>query len=169
MATEAQDPGMPQLDFGTFPNQVFWLFVTLVAIYFILSRLALPRIGGILSGRQGTIARDLAAAEDFRARAREAEAAYGKALADAGSEALRIAARSRAGMKEELAAAVVRADGEIAKRVAESERAIAEIRAGSRAAIREVARDVAVGIVEKMGVDAESAVVDTALARRMGA
>ncbi len=48
-------PGMPQLDFGHFPNQIFWLVVTLVVIYLILSRVALPRIGSILAQRQGTI------------------------------------------------------------------------------------------------------------------
>jgi len=28
----ASAPGMPQLDFSTFPNQIFWLVVTLVVI-----------------------------------------------------------------------------------------------------------------------------------------
>ncbi|MEO0692954.1 MAG: F0F1 ATP synthase subunit B', partial [Pseudomonadota bacterium] len=32
--------GLPQLDFSTFPNQIFWLIVTLVAIYLILNRVA---------------------------------------------------------------------------------------------------------------------------------
>ena len=41
--------GMPQLDFSTFPNQIFWLLVTLVVIYFVLSRIALPRIAAVLS------------------------------------------------------------------------------------------------------------------------
>ena len=34
--------GMPQLDFSTYGNQIFWLLVTLVVIYLILSRVALP-------------------------------------------------------------------------------------------------------------------------------
>ena len=36
--------GMPQLCGEWMGNQVFWLLVTLVAIYLILSRVALPRI-----------------------------------------------------------------------------------------------------------------------------
>ena len=40
----AEAAGMPQLDFSTFPNQMFWLVVTLVIIYLVLSRVALPRI-----------------------------------------------------------------------------------------------------------------------------
>ncbi|MBT6506768.1 MAG: F0F1 ATP synthase subunit B', partial [Marinovum sp.] len=40
-AADASAPGMPQLDFSTFGNQIFWLVVTLVVIYLILSRIAL--------------------------------------------------------------------------------------------------------------------------------
>ena len=54
MATATQGaasaPGMPQLDFSTFGNQIFWLLVTLVVIYMILSRVALPRCSGGTSG-----------------------------------------------------------------------------------------------------------------------
>ena len=51
----AAKAGMPQLDFSTFSNQIFWLVITLVVIYFVLSRIALPRIGGALTDRAGTI------------------------------------------------------------------------------------------------------------------
>ena len=69
MATEAHGEaeaavGMPQLDFSTWPNQIFWLLVTLVVIYFVLSKIALPRIGAVLADRKSTITNDLAAAEE---------------------------------------------------------------------------------------------------------
>ena len=79
----ASTPGLPQLDFSTFGNQIFWLLVTLVVIYFVLSRIALPRIAAVLAERKGAITNDLAAAEDLKAKAVEAEQAYLKALADA--------------------------------------------------------------------------------------
>ena len=106
MATEtvAQEveAGMPQLDFSTFPNQIFWLVVTLVVIYLILSRVALPRIGAILAERQGTISNDLAQAENLKAKAVEAEEAYNKALADARAEAQRIIGEARAEIQADL-------------------------------------------------------------------
>ena len=52
-AAGAAEAGMPQLDFSTFPNQIFWLLVTLAVIYFVLSRVALPRIGAVLAGIAG--------------------------------------------------------------------------------------------------------------------
>jgi F-type H+-transporting ATPase subunit b len=63
---EAGGAGMPQLDFSTFPNQIFWLVVTLVVIYLILSRVALPRIGAVLAERQPL--NDIAAAEELKQR-----------------------------------------------------------------------------------------------------
>ena len=78
LAVESHDPsgavGMPQLDVSTWPNQIFWLAVTLVAIYFVLTRIALPRIAAVLAERNGTIANDIAAAEELKLKAREAEA-----------------------------------------------------------------------------------------------
>ena len=86
-ATAAGASGMPQLDPSSFPHQILWLVITLAVIYFILSRVALPRIGGVLAERTGTITNDLAVAEDLKARAQEAEAAYEKSLSDARAEA----------------------------------------------------------------------------------
>ena len=39
---EHAEGGMPQLDVATYPNMIFWLIVALVALYFILTRFALP-------------------------------------------------------------------------------------------------------------------------------
>ncbi|NRB34371.1 MAG: F0F1 ATP synthase subunit B' [Rhodobacteraceae bacterium] len=174
MATETHDaghaaagPAMPQLDFATFPNQIFWLVVTLVVIYLVLSRVALPRIDAILSDRQGTITNDIAAAEDLRTRAKEAEAAYEKALADAKAEAQRIAAEAKAEIQKDLDAAMAKADEEIAERASESEQAIAEIRAGARDAIEAVARDTAGDIVAAMGASADADTVTAAVAERV--
>ncbi len=65
-AEAAASPGMPQLDFSSFPNQIFWLVVTLVVIFLVLSRIALPRISSVLAERASTITNDIAAAEEFR-------------------------------------------------------------------------------------------------------
>ena len=161
-AAEAAQPGMPQLDFSTFGNQIFWLVVTLVVIYFVLSKVALPRIASVLAERQGTITNDIAAAEELKVRA--AEAAYDKALADARAEAGRIAAEAKAEMQAEVDVALQKADAEIAARTAESEAKIAEIREGAAQAVREVARDTAREVVAALGVDVDAAAVDAAVA-----
>ena len=167
-ATEAASaPGMPQLDVTTFSNQIFWLVIALVAIYFVLSRVALPRIAAILAERQGTITNDLAAAEDLKAKAKAAEDAYEKALVDARAEAQKIAADTRAEIQEDLDAAIAKADAEIAAKAAESEKAIAEIRAGAVEAVRDVAKDAAGEIVQLMGGKADAKAVAAAVDARV--
>ena len=133
--------GMPQLDFSTWPNQIFWLLVTLVVIYLVLSRVALPRIGAVLADRKSTITNDLAAAEELKQKAVAAERAYNEALANARTEAAKIVAQAKAEIQKDLDAATAKADAEIAARAAESEKSIAEIRDGAAAAVAEVARD----------------------------
>lgn len=166
-AEAAQSGGMPQLDFATFPNQIFWLLVALVVIYVILSRIALPRIGGILADRQGRITRDIEAAEKLKAQALDAEKAYNQALIDARAEAGKIVAAAKADIQADLDKATAKADAEIAARGAESAKRIEEVRAGAVASVAEVARDAAEAIVTALGGKADAKSVAAAVAARM--
>lgn len=163
----AKAVGMPQLDFATFPNQMFWLAVTLIIIYLVLTRVALPRIEAVLAERAGTITNDLAAAEDLKQKAVEAEQAYQQALADARAEANRIVAEAKAEIQADLDKATARADAEIAAKAAESEKAIAEIRAGALEAVKTVAGDTAREIVAAMGAKADARTVAAAVNARL--
>lgn len=147
----AEAVGMPQLDFSTFPNQIFWLVIAIVAIYYILTKLALPRIEGILADRHAAITNDVAAAEELKQKARDAELAYDKALADARAESGRIAQAARASIQGDLDDAIARADAEIGKKTAESEARIAEIRAGAIESVEAVAKDTAAALVQALG------------------
>lgn len=175
MATDAhgaaqgaeQAGGMPQLDFSTWPNQIFWLLVALVAIYLLLTRIALPRIGAVLAERKGTITNDLAAAEELKQKAKDAEAAYVQALADARAEAARIVAQARADIQADLDAATAKADAEISARAAESERRIAEIRASALESVTEVAKDTAKELVAALGGKADARSINAAVAARL--
>lgn len=159
--------GMPQLDFSTWPNQIFWLAVSLVAIYLILTRVALPRIGAVLAERRGKIINDIGAAEEMKARAVEAEKAYNDALAAARAEAGKIVAKARADIQADLDAATARADADIAERAAVSEARIGEIRAGAVESVGEVARATAAEIVAALGGKATAAAVKAAVTERM--
>ena len=166
-AEAAEKGGMPQLDFSTFPNQIFWLLVALVVIYWLLTRIALPRIAAVLADRQGTISGDLAAAEDYKLKSKDAENAYAKALADARAQAQKIIAEARAEIQKDLDAATAKADAQIAERVAQSEVTIGEIRAGALEAVEAVAKDTAAEIVAALGGKADAAAVAAAVGARV--
>jgi F-type H+-transporting ATPase subunit b len=158
---------MPQLCFDWWPNQIFWLIVTLVVIFFFLSRIALPRIAAVLAERQGTITNDLAAAEDLKAKAVEAEEAYNKALADARAHAQDIVNQTKAEIKAELDDATAKADAEIAAKAAEGEKKIAEIRANAMESVKDVAKDTAKELVSVMGGKADAKSITAAINARM--
>ena len=142
--------GLPQLNLDTFPSQIFWLVVGVLVLYWLMSRIALPRIASVLEERADAIAGDLDRAEELKRKAEDAEAAYKQALADARSRAQAIAAETRAEIQKEIDAATTRADAEISARTAEGETRIAEIREGAIRDVREVAEETAVAVVERI-------------------
>ena len=166
-AGEASAPGMPQLDFSTFSNQIFWLIVTLFVIYFILSRLALPRIAGVLAERQGTINHDVTMAEELKEKAVAAEEAYNKALSDARAEAARIVEATKAEIKAELNEAVATADAQISEKVKAGEKEIAEIRSNALAGVEEVAMATTIDLVVALGGKDDAKSIEAAVKQKM--
>ena len=159
--------GLPQLNFETWPSQVFWLIVALIVLYYLMSRIALPRIASVLEERADAIAGDLDRAEELKRKAEEAERAYRQALADARAKAQAIAAETRAEIQKEIDAAIARADAEISARTAEGEKRIAEIREGAIRDVRDVAEETAVAVVDRLmpGLAEEDAVRQAVQAR----
>jgi len=160
--------GMPQLDFSTFPNQIFWLIVTLVVLYLVLSRIALPRIATVLSERHGAIQRDLDKAEEMKRSAIEAENTYNKALADARAKANDIVNEAKSEIQKDLDKAIAKADLEIAAKAVESEKAISAIRDSAVQSVEEVANITANNIVDAILPEAaDTKTIKAAVAARL--
>lgn len=161
--------GLPQLDFTSYPSQIFWLAVICIALFQLMSKIALPRIASVLEERADAIADDLDRAEEFKRKAGEAEQAYNQALADARSKAQEIAAQTRAEIQKDVDAAMAKADAEISARTAESEKRIREIRDSAKAAVEEVANDTAGAVIGAVMPEAmDEAAVTAAVRARLG-
>jgi F-type H+-transporting ATPase subunit b len=158
---------MPQLDISTFSNQIFWLVVSLVVLYLIMSRVALPRIAAVLADRRSAITSDIAAAEEFKLKAVEAEKAYTRALEEARAEAHRIVEAAKAEMQAELNVQIAQADAEISAKAAESERRIREIRDNAVAMVTDVSKDVTGDILAAFDMNAETGAVGAAVDARI--
>src|ERR1700742_2485605 len=87
--------GFPPFQKETFASQIVWLVITFVALYLLISRIAVPRIGGILEDRAKRIESDFAEAQRDKEESEAALAAYEKALADARNRAQAIGAEIR--------------------------------------------------------------------------
>jgi F-type H+-transporting ATPase subunit b len=161
--------GMPQLDFTTFPSQIFWLIVALVVLYYFLSRVGLPQIAGAIEERHDAIEDDLDRAAEFKRRAQQAEHAYEAALANAKAEVAKIAAEAKAATQAEVDKVIAKAEAEIAAKTAESEARIEAVRAEARASIETVARDTAGALVASLspGFTADQGAIDAAVSARL--
>ena len=106
MASDASGPKLPQLDIETYASQIFWLIVTFIVLYFLVAKIAMPRIAEVLEGRQERIEDDLDKAETLKKEAYLVKVEYEKALSSA---------------REEAHDATRRAQDEIAKHSAEVE------------------------------------------------
>jgi F-type H+-transporting ATPase subunit b len=150
VGVDHHDAGMPQLEFGDYAPQLVWLAITFVALYFLMSRVALPRIATVIESRRDRVANDLDTAARLRSETDEVIAAYEQELAEARNKAHRIAAETRDRLNAELGEERARIESELAERTDESERQIAAARDKALAGVDSVAREAAADIVETL-------------------
>ncbi|MEO0398573.1 MAG: F0F1 ATP synthase subunit B' [Pseudomonadota bacterium] len=142
--------GLPQMDFSTYPSQFFWLAITFGVLYWLMSSVILPRLGGAIEERRDRIADDLDHAADFKRQAEEAERTYNAALADARAKAQAIAAETRGSVEAEIAEMQTAADAKAAQQIADAEERINAMKQDATAKVREAAGDVAKTIVAQL-------------------
>jgi F-type H+-transporting ATPase subunit b len=148
--TPAGHSAFPPFQSVNFPSQLVWLAVTFVLLYVLMSRIALPRIAGILADRDKRIADDIAAANRFKEQSDAAHAAYEKALADARSRAQSIASSTREQQAAEAEALNKRLEAQLHEKLAAAEKSIAATRSSAMGNVGTIAADTASAIVERL-------------------
>lgn len=141
---------MPQLEFHDWAPQLVWLAISFVTLYFIMARVALPRIGTVIEERRDRIAADLDSAEQLKKETEEAIAAYEQALADARAKAHAIAQETRDKLGEEVEAERSEVEAEIAKKTTEAEARIQASKKAALSQVSDVAAETAEAIVKEL-------------------
>ena len=158
----------PPFDPATFPSQLLWLAITFGALYLLMSKLALPRIGGILENRKTLIDTDLAAADADRQKTDAAIAAYEKALAEAKAKAQGIANQTREAIQADLSAKRSAAEADLSAKVSAAEARIAQTKAEALTHVDEIAAETAQAVVGQLVGDVPPASVRAAVAKVKG-
>jgi F-type H+-transporting ATPase subunit b len=171
MAADAQKAGMPQFDLSRFPSQIFWLGVTFLVLYWVMSKIALPRIGEVLEARANRIGGDLDRASALKAEADQIKAAYEKALGESRAKAQEVGRSTEASLAREAADRQARLGNELAGRIRDAEGRIAAAKASAMGNLAGVAAEVAPLAVQRVaGIGISPAEADqaarAALARR---
>jgi F-type H+-transporting ATPase subunit b len=146
----AAQAGLPQLDPSYFASQLFWLTLFFVALYLFLSRVMLPKLGGVIEARETKRANDIDAAAKANAEAQAALKSYEQSLAGAAAEARKLADAARAEANTLRSARMADQDKLLDERLSAAEIRVAAARAEGLVAAKTAAAEAAEAIVEKI-------------------
>ena len=164
--TEADAHGraFPPFEKDTFASQLVSLAVAFVALYLIVSRIALPRVGSLLDQRQDAIEGDLAAAQKLKDESDAALKAYESELAAARTRAQAISAETREKLNAASNAERKTLEERLTHKLVEAEKAIAATREAAMRNVRGIAAEAAAAIVQRLtGVVPDGKAIDGAV------
>lgn len=172
-AADAAAPAMPQLNPKTMATQLFWLAVTFIALYVLMAKVALPKVGAVIDARADRIDADLSVASHAKSEAEQLTTAYSHTLDKARSEASASLRAAVEATEKEVARREMEAT---AKAALEAKAVEARLAAAQRAAMMNVsviAVDVASAAAQRLAgvavteADASKAVNDALENRRI--
>ena len=127
--------GLPQLDFSTWPTQIFWLIISFALAFVLMQRVVTPRIASVLEERHTRLDDDMQMARQATDEAENLRVAFEKKLAEARTEA---SDKTRATVAEAQAEAEKK-NNAAAKRISTRlDKAEARIREARDAAMKEL-------------------------------
>lgn len=138
----------PPFDTGHFGAQLVWLAITFGGLYFLMSRVALPRVASILENRQSTILGDLDKATAMQRQAEEAGKAYEKTLADAKAKAQAMGQENAAKLTAESDAKRKAIEADLNAKLNAAEAQITDMKNRAMANVDSIATETASAIVQ---------------------
>jgi F-type H+-transporting ATPase subunit b len=140
----------PPFQKDTFASQLVSLLVAFVALYLIVSRIALPRVGSLLDERQNKIEGDLAEAQKLKDASDGALKAYETELAAARARAQAIGTETREKLNAAADTERKTLEERLSVKLAEAEKTIASTREAAMSNVRAIAADAATAIVQRL-------------------
>jgi len=154
----------PPFQKDTFASQLVSLLIAFVALYLIVSRIALPRVGSLLDERQNKIEGDLAEAQKLKDASDGALKAYESELAAARSRAQAIGTETREKLNAASEAERKTLEQKLSLKLAEAEKTIAATRETAMSNVRGIAAEAAAAIVQRLtGLAPDGKSVDSAV------
>jgi F-type H+-transporting ATPase subunit b len=140
----------PPFQKDTFASQLVSLLIAFVALYLIVSRIALPRVGGLLDARQNKIEGDLSEAQKLKDASDGALKAYESELAAARARAQAIGTETREKLNAASEAERKTLEQQLSAKLAEAEKTIAATREAAMSNVRGIAAEAASAIVQRL-------------------
>jgi len=142
--------GLPQLDFTTWPTQIFWLVVSFLLAYLLMWRLVVPRIGSVLEERHNRIEDDLRRARQASDDAEQARVAFEDLLANARNDASETTRKATESIMKKMDRKMETANANLAKKTASAETDIANARNEALKDVSDIAATSAIDVVSQL-------------------
>jgi F-type H+-transporting ATPase subunit b len=156
--------GFPPFQKETFASQLVSFAIAFALLYFIVSKFALPRVGNILSAREGMIDNDLAQAQKLRDESDKAIKAYETELASARMRAQAIGSDTREKLNAQAESERKALNESLATKIAGAEQTIAAMRQRAMGNVRSISTETTTAIVQHLtGTAPDSKTVETAV------
>lgn len=141
---------MPQFDPTFFAPQLFWLLLTFITLYVLMSSVALPKIGAVLEERQRKIDDNLDKAAQLKAEAEAAVAAYERALSESRAHAHAVIKEASDRLAHDAEARNRALAARLAEQIKAGEVRINQAKSEALANVRDVAADVAGSVIARL-------------------
>ena len=157
---------MPQFQqTAFFLPQIVWLAITFITLYFLMAKVALPKIGAVLDERQRKIDDNLDKAAQLKAEAEAAVAAYEKALAESRAHAHAVIKEASERLAKQAEERTRELNAKLNDQIKAGETRIAAAKEKAMASVREVATEIAGAAVSRLiGASADQGQIDVAVA-----
>lgn len=162
-AAEHAGSAFPPFDTSTFASQLFWLAVAFILLYVLLSRVILPRLGGVIEQRKGRIASDLDEAARMNSEADESVVEIEKQLAVARAEARARAEQTRTEIDARIAERTSAKSAELNQTLTEAEGRIDAMKASAMSNVGEITEATTIAILAQLGTKASKADISAAV------
>lgn len=142
--------GLPQFEFQHWFGQIVYLIFLFAILYWLMAKVFVPRLRGVIDQRAATIADAVATARQVQAEAAgQAEAAKAEVeAARASSRSMAAAAKAR--VTEAANARAAEEEAVVNARIAEAETAIGKTRDAAMTNVSAIASETAAAIVERL-------------------
>ena len=166
----AESGGMPQLNPEFWISQIFWLTLTFGILYFVLSKLILPKISSNLESRKSQISDNIEAAEKQREESEAKLEEFEKIISKSKNEAKNIYNQAKDKALKDINAKREVLDKQIDEEIKKAENEINQLRKDAPTKINKIAIETASELTKKLiGADVNnssiSAIVNDLLKR----
>ena len=155
---EQKKGGFPQLDATTYPSQLFWLTIVFCLMFFLMSKVALPKVGSVIDARRPHNENNLAAAAKAQSQGDAIKLQNDLSRSKASEQAQAALIKAAQNATEKANDEMARFGDQARQRVTAAETAIAKARADAMASVADIAAEAACDIAQRIaGVSMQKA------------